>query len=798
MNICLLPYNNYFNRKLKRLETWQEYANMATSIRSGVNFNPNDDILTTMIWGQGNYIATDRSDYAVVADRTQTIISRWFVIEKKRTREGQFEFTLLRDVLADFYDFYKNAPMLIEKATAATTTPFIYNKENFSVNQIKTNETLLKDKSGCPWIVGYLAQNTEAKTYTTPTPEGASGAIQLGSTLEAWEYYRYITTLNGVDTGNVFLRSKPTQYTWIMEGASKGLQGYRIKVDGTSGDVSYDEINFTPDSPTLKNRMPTGKTEISQAFRDAPLTSLKEDLWAGNYVSGFLSDDDYNELMNMRNSKVISSDGKVYQIDISIYPSVSLLDKKFSIPSGSALNTRLNNLYKYSGAFASYVDGWPQYIKLSADNILIIVNQVAEDEATFTIPAERQRTMDSQYDIFCMPYGEVSIYDENGALVVERTDKDMAMAAYSVIQEQAQTFLYDIQLLPFCPCQDLIQFEGSLRYKDASQFAPITSRVDNTVYSGLFFVSKASFSFNIPLEIHLPPSSIERKIVNQCDKYRLCSPNYSTFFDFNPNLNGDSDFFEVDCYYKPYSPYIHICPEFGNLYGGDFNDPRGLILGGDFSLSQITDQWQLYQINNKNYNEIFRAGIENLETQYDIARTQGVASAIAGTGQGMALGGMVGGIPGMVVGGIASGIGGIVDQKMNEELRQQQLLYTNQIHEYSLQNIQALPHTLSKVDSFTPNNKVFPVLEYYTCLPEEKLAFANMLKYEGMTIGAISTFENFMELPWEYTIEIDGEEHTITDSGFIRGQLIQIPTLTDDSHLAVQIAKELKQGVYTK
>lgn len=83
--------------------------------------------------------------------------------------------------------------------------------------------------------------------------------------------------------------------------------------------------------------------------------------------------------------------------------------------------------------------------------------------------------------------------------------------------------------------------------------------------------------------------ALSMKVSNECDKYRLCSPNWSNFFDFSLAKNGGTVMsFNVDCSYKPFSPYIHINPDFKGLYGRDFNDARGLICGGEFSLPQVT------------------------------------------------------------------------------------------------------------------------------------------------------------------------------------------------------------------
>ena len=54
-----------------------------------------------------------------------------------------------------------------------------------------------------------------------------------------------------------------------------------------------------------------------------------------------------------------------------------------------------------------------------------------------------------------------------------------------------------------------------------------------------------------------------------------------------------------------------------------------------------------------------------------------------------------------------------------------------------LQNIQALPYTLSRVSSLTVDNTIYPIIEYYTCTEREKEAFANKIAYNSMTVMII-------------------------------------------------------------
>ena len=71
-------------------------------------------------------------------------------MDRDRTRDGQYQFTLKRDVVIDNWSAIFNADMFIEKGTPTMVNdPFLYNSENMTFNQIKVGETLLKDSTTC-------------------------------------------------------------------------------------------------------------------------------------------------------------------------------------------------------------------------------------------------------------------------------------------------------------------------------------------------------------------------------------------------------------------------------------------------------------------------------------------------------------------------------------------------------------------------------------------------------------------------------------------------------------------------
>ena len=282
---------------------------------------------------------------------------------------------------------------------------------------------------------------------------------------------------------------------------------------------------------------------------------------------------------------------------------------------------------------------------------------------------------------------------------------------------------------------------------------------------------------------------VAMKVDNECNLYRLVSPNYQGEFEFSPVKNGGVDRFNVDCTYKPYNPYIHVNPDFGGLYGDDYNDSRGLICQGDFTVGMISDAFQTYELNNKNYQQIFNRQIQNMDISNEIARQeQGVKSvtgAITGTVTGAVGGGIATGSPyGAIAGGIigaGTGIaGGIADYYNLDRQLKENKSFTADMYNFSLQNIKALPYTLTRCTALTFNNKLFPFIEKYSCTDNEKEAFIKKLTYDGMTVNAVATIADY----------------TDRNNRLVRGQVIRLPGLKDDDHMANEIYNEIKKGVY--
>lgn len=290
-------------------------------------------------------------------------------------------------------------------------------------------------------------------------------------------------------------------------------------------------------------------------------------------------------------------------------------------------------------------------------------------------------------------------------------------------------------------------------------------------------------------------TSTDVKISNECDMYRLCSPNYNGQFEFSLAKNGDIQYFNVDCSYRPFNPYIHVNPSFNKLYGKDFNDARGLVCGGDFSLTQITSAWANYELNNKNYQKIFDRNIQNLEITQNVERQQQIVGTIAsafgaGISTGTTIGSISSGSLGAAVGlgtGAVSLTAGMVDYQLNEKLRNEAIDYRVDQFGYQLGNIKALPYGLSKISSLNENNKIFPFIEYYTCTDEEKEALKNKIAYNGASIGRIGTIR-------EYLYQSKFEKKT--GFWYIKGKMIRLLDFGGDYQQLNVIASEMLKGIF--
>lgn len=734
MDVRILKYNNYYNRIVKYETSVDNYMKYVVAAIFNANFKPNDNVNTQFIFNYSSALQDKGGDYVLVTNDDYTEISRWFIMESVRLLNGQYRLTLRRDLIVDNLNLLLDAPCFIEKATLDNNNPLIFNKENMSYNQIKTSETLLKDAAGCGWIVGYTAKGSTMESQTVTTRN-----LSYYDTLENLEaYYNSVKGLDGlVRLGNY-------DATWVFRDYTEQANTYRI------GAVN----NCDPNNET--NLEVLSKLKVTNELINVTKSSYN----LGANVTTFLK----------YNGKIVKDANNNY-FKVAIKNEANTYD---TVAEGS-VKIEMQNIATTAGLSSGTI----YEVSIESNIYSYTLEAVSEQSFKFQIN-EHYDLIDAPYGMFAIPYGEVTI-KLLGDLAF-KTTREIGLATAARISEQwggTNAKLYDLQVLPYFPMQNMIAADGSINLVDEKNFTKVTT-TDTTNFNNvgvIIWCNSSTMQFSIPYEITVT----DPKITNECDMWRLSSPNYNGQFEFNAAKNGGVSYFNVDCEYKPYAPHIHIAPNFNLLYGQDFDDGRGLICAGDFSLTQTSDAFATYQRQNANYDNIFNRQIQNMEFNNDKQFASDIIGGLTGALSGGVTAGAVFGAGYGIGAGIASTIGAAADINMNQAIRQENINYTKDLHGYQLANIKALPSSITKISSLSPDFKVFPVLEYYTCTEVEKQALRDKIKYNGMTVMTIGTIRQYLK----------------PEVSYIKGKLIRLDNLHDeDFHYVNEIANEVNKGVF--
>ena len=804
MTIYLFKHANYYNRIIKRYETIEDYQNKAELITWQVNTNfiPNNEITASQIVNMEDDGLMP--DYFIVTQNTGEIVSRWYITESIHMREGQYNFKLYRDVIADWYDKVITAPAFIEKATLGVNDPLIFNRENMTYNQIKTSEAAIKDESGVVWYAIYCKPELSA-AVTLPSKEIRYD--EEVTNINSYPYYEY--------REKDYYMAPPTGSASIVAQVFRRTLGINQAVEQYY--IGLNINNFDPQTPLSfggkQLNIATGVAKEKGWFDDAEgyrisasegpvpardsLTKLaKENLKTEELISSMPA-----YVPNMSNGDPSSLDGKIiFESGTNKYYRMNVYEADSQyihtvIPYGSALFAKLDSIMKDVFEYKETVGTDLWYYETKHRVFRFGFTEIKDYSSTLNILATRRHSLDAPYDVIMIP-GDNMICRKQKTTQLIPTSQEFAMEVIDALMsdDNISPYIYDIQRVPYTtlpsawfkayPGGSLIDIDD---LEEGTDYA--ASVFDGDPLGFVFFPQSVSAKKTITkLAAIQPTDAVELKVANECDMYRIVSPNFNGQFEFSAAKNGGISGYTITITLIPYTPYIKVAPIFGGLYGQTFNDARGMICSGDFSITQKSSEWATYKYNNKNYQEMFDRQIQNMEVNNSAQRIGEFASATVGTITGAATGAITGAMVGQgygaaigaVVGGTSALAGGITDIILGEKLRKEAIDYTKDNFGYQLGNIKAIPYSITKLSTVSADNKIFPILEYYTCTEEEKQALRDKITYNGMTVGIIGTVENYQQ----------------EDPTYIKGKLIRLEDLGESFLVANTIANELNQGVY--
>lgn len=877
MTLYLFKHSNYYNRILKRYDNINDYIenSIQLGVYQNINFKPYDGVQTSQILNHQG----ETPDYIVCVDDSLAINSRWYVVEDERLLNGQYRYTLLRDVIADYYSDILSAPCFVEKALLPVESPLIHNKEDMSFNQIKTTECLLKDDIGSRWIVGYVQNKDNEPDESGEFIQGNSTYSdaktiddELFNILSSGNDY-YLNDRNFIpilEFGNEIYSSLKDSllYNWSRSNVNIPIRYNEYTIPESY--TKYNEVKqgvsfrYNPDFISCKFEGDETLTQVNIKAEDAikSINDNKNNTLVGyiyNAISqmgiNILSESNYNSIINLvNNNRIIKRGSSIYQIELEVdkindNPYTNYYEFKnnliaarniINIFNEALINSDANEVMtddeeKNTEIINNTIQGNEEFPDIKPMNVHLSTNtkivkfrlkEIGDVKYRFTLSgsAGRVRNDSGLYDMFAIPYDPIyfkvkrtitSSISDSGKTTTELSLE----TAYNIAHKLGSERLYDLQILPYCPCPEY--FTGnSLIFEDDNTlgngyYNTVRIQSGNTpdnetdrIVGLVLWCNTCRRHFTIPGHYNEIPVNIvnpytkalAKKVDSLTKTCRLCSPGYTSVFEINVAMNNGIDQFIVDTLYQPINPFIRIAPRFKELYGIYTNyDSKGLILKGDYSLPIIVDAWTQYQINNKNYNEIYDREIQNLQLSQNIERKQqlwsigaGAISAITSGATAGAIG--TGGNPiGAAIGGVAAGgtslMAGAMDLKYADMLRAEALDYKKDMFGYSLANIQALPQSLTKSSPLSNNNPIWPIFEIYEASQTEIKALIQKIKYNSMSVGVIGELNDYIN-------NINFYRSDGFDKMYFKGVLVRLDSIYTDSHIVNAISNELNRGIY--
>lgn len=780
MQLYLLNYNNKYNNLLRRETSLSGYMEYLIRVYpDDYNFKPNDGISTTITLNEDS-----TPDYIVCSEDGTTIHSRWFVIERVRITAGQYRFSLYRDTLADFYDEVKQATCYLTRGMLKNSDPYIFNQESLSLNQIKQREIMLKDKSKIPWIVAYMSTN---KTTNDITYSPASNQVDINvDSLESWEYNKTFRNYRGAAyhawiKNTLMGATQLCEFSWNENGGQPCIQN-----ENAYGFYAFSIISH---STSL-----ISKSAIFTGIYDQLLENTSGNIESN--VRTWYSSDNLNAAgLIQQDGKIIkTSDNKFYRVMINYgnieksfndvamgtapYTFVQSIVSKCSEVQGTGNNSSYTVTYDYQEIYPTFVEVAYDTYKLNLSNAAKPLN-------------------DAPWYAIAIPADDYIIKTTGAATSNITQMKSISRGLAAAFGTQGGNEVYDVQLLPYCPIPELITANNTIDISGLSSDSYVTITKNTTITGYAFYLSSSSFNSVVSLNTSdikyiINKTTRSRKIQQMCDIWRFASPSYSNTYDFDLAKNYGLVEINIQATYKPYNPIILVSPLYNGLYGKTFDkEQRGLLLQGDFSMPRTSDAFVNYELNNRNYQDIFNRQMQSTEYQNRLARINQAVSGAVGAIQGGATAGgaatLVSGLnpAGLIAGAVgtaASGAAAIADYEILKASQNEQLSLSRDVYNMNLRNIQAVPDTLSKVGAYTIINKIFPILEYYSCTSAEELAAEEKIKYNGMACGFICTIKDYIN-------------NTYQGHKYICGTIIHIDLNGEDNHMAATIAEEIAKGV---
>lgn len=710
---------------------------------------------------------------------------RWFVSGITQLRTGKFQISLLRDIISENPNLWKQEEAYI---TAGLATDYNkYKKWDLPFTNTKVGEQRLNINGKSSFFVYYVNQQQFSNGVLSEqdlkiSQTAISGITSFDVNIENLSQipsFEYVGAgeVNNWQSKNAFINFGmmvqeviegapiPTsRYTFAYKSSLGDSDNFYKSSEGTGAygsnwqDPLENSVYILAPYERLLNNENNIRYNLTQATKN----------FLNTYTASYGSEIPQSSINNLSSyvGKIIreTSTNKVYRINLTKQTNeinLTLSSNETSSFLGSIRNLSFPGLRESSNNFNVYGNYFTFNGSLSKYTYTLEELGTATS-FDFTFIANQRKLPKSA--VRC-----VNIVESEGITNESITQALMLAQTNGINEDNTTGRILDIQYLPF---------------------SIATTTNENLKINGNPLVAQFLDFDDYRFTTDLPDLT---NINKETDTIKIVSPSRASQFLFNPYNNDGNMLFETKITLKPFASVIYVRPSTKGLLLEDWDDKDCLIIQEDFSLTNVTSQWTEYIYNNRTYLNAFERQIQGRE--FERSWEKRIEKAQAKSDEWTAtqvhadkMKTYTGNIP--VFSNLVAGIGAIAgvqdqnyleaartDRAYNEALYQEGLDLSRDMFDMQIENIRSQPLVPSKVTTIDCKFLDGIYLEFYSTNQTELAAIKNFYRYNGNRIDTYGTFAQYYG--W-----------------FVRGKIIKSIYYTQPE--IEELNRRLSMGIFTE
>lgn len=694
---------------------------------------------------------------------------RYFVSGITQLRSGKYQISLLRDMISEHPELWKNEEAYINAGLATDFNK--YKRWDLPFTNTKLSEQRLDINGKSSFFVYYV--NTQHINDNVLTEEDLKISSSSVPGITGYDYklanLNEIPNYNFVNGGNITtfentrgvikaIANNNYRYYWTFDSSVSANNNFNIGT-GVRGDTSnsiYFDMyyirfgNNEDNCRTLTRNAVANFLDTYQSNNFGYVTSSTNTNALDAYVDKIIYNTTDNKIYTIRKtSQVINHNTLLTNAQTAtLYSAFRSIPYPTTTGPSQTLNPTQNG-------------NWFSFQSTQKVHNYTLVELGTATSFEFNFIANQRKLPRSAVRCVNIVSGENGIADDDIA-------QSLMLAQTNGINATGDTGrILDIQYLPF---------------------SVATTTNDNIKINNLPMIAQFLDTDDYEYVTDLPDLT---NINKETDTIKIVSPSRSSQFLFRPYNNDGIMLFNTKITLKPYSSVIYVRPSTQGLLLQDFDDKDCLAIIEDFSLTNVSSEWTNYIYQNRNYQNAFERGIQGREFERGWERRieQAQAKSDEWTARNISAQKAqtyTGNLP--IISSIAGAIGTAwqdsnymemakLDREYNEALYQEGLSLSRDQFNMQLDNIQAQPNIPSRVTTIDIKLLDGIYLEFYSTNPTELDAINNFYRYNGNRIDAYGTFSTY----WGW---------------FVRGKIIISQFYTQPE--IDELNRRLNMGIFTE